>query len=109
MMLPCPFNFSLGNSDIVFAASFSPVLNNVASSQWHPNLITFDAGSVYLSTSYNAQKLFSRNRGDSRMRNCPGHMRGSSCYSQDQCQRCSIRPADQPSHDASGKHPGLLK
>ncbi|KAK0463671.1 arabinofuranosidase [Desarmillaria tabescens] len=55
---------------------------NVASSQWHPNLISFDAGSVYLSTSYYAQKvahnnpstlatsdfiilqLFSRNRGD---------------------------------------------
>ncbi|KAK0211159.1 arabinofuranosidase [Desarmillaria ectypa] len=52
------------NSDIVFAASYAPVLNNVASSQWHPDLISFDAGSVYLSTSYYAQKLFSRNRGD---------------------------------------------
>ncbi|PBK93044.1 alfa-L-arabinofuranosidase precursor [Armillaria gallica] len=52
------------NSDIVFAASFAPVLNDITSSQWHPNLISFDAGSVYLSTSYHAQKLFSRNRGD---------------------------------------------
>ncbi|KAK0475310.1 arabinofuranosidase [Armillaria luteobubalina] len=52
------------NSDIVFAASFAPVLNDITSSQWHPNLISFDAGSVYLSTSYYAQKLFSRNRGD---------------------------------------------
>ncbi|KAK0482509.1 arabinofuranosidase [Armillaria novae-zelandiae] len=52
------------NSDIVFAASFAPVLNDITSSQWHPNLISFDAGLVYLSTSYYAQKLFSRNRGD---------------------------------------------
>ncbi|KAK0196649.1 arabinofuranosidase [Armillaria mellea] len=42
------------NSDIVFAASFAPVLNDITSSQWV----------VYLSTSYYAQKLFSRNRGD---------------------------------------------
>lgn len=52
------------NSDIVFAASFAPVLNDITSSQWHPDLISFDAGSVYLSTSYYAQKLFSKNRGD---------------------------------------------
>ncbi|KAH8083329.1 glycoside hydrolase family 51 protein [Cristinia sonorae] len=45
------------NSDIVFAASYAPLLQT-------PDLISFDAGQVYKSTSFYAQKLFSVNRGD---------------------------------------------
>ncbi|PPQ68457.1 LOW QUALITY PROTEIN: hypothetical protein CVT26_006044 [Gymnopilus dilepis] len=45
------------NSDIVFAASYAPLLGT-------PNLLAFDAGAVYRSTSYYVQKLFSLNRGD---------------------------------------------
>ncbi|KAJ6578603.1 glycoside hydrolase family 51 protein [Mycena sp. CBHHK59/15] len=45
------------NSDIVFSASYAPLLNT-------PNLVSFDAGGVYRSTSFYAQKLFSLNRGD---------------------------------------------
>ncbi|KAG6810930.1 hypothetical protein H0H92_009737 [Tricholoma furcatifolium] len=52
------------NSDIVFAASYAPLLNQVDDSQWTPNLVSFDAGSVYPSTSYYVQKLFSLNRGN---------------------------------------------
>jgi len=52
------------NADIVFAASYAPVLNHVANSQWTPNLVSFDSGNVYPSTSYYVQKLFSLNRGD---------------------------------------------
>ncbi|KAJ7221862.1 alfa-L-arabinofuranosidase precursor [Mycena haematopus] len=52
------------NSDIVFSASYAPLLNHVANSQWTPNLVSFDAGGVYPSTSYYVQKLFSLNRGD---------------------------------------------
>jgi len=52
------------NSDIVFSASYAPLLNNVANSQWTPNLVSFDAGNVYKSTSYYVQQLFSLNRGD---------------------------------------------
>ncbi|KAF8880023.1 glycoside hydrolase family 51 protein [Infundibulicybe gibba] len=52
------------NSDIVFAASYAPLLNHVSSSQWTPNLVSFDAGAVYRSTSFYVQKLFSLNRGD---------------------------------------------
>ncbi|KAJ7098378.1 alfa-L-arabinofuranosidase precursor [Mycena epipterygia] len=52
------------NSDIVFSASYAPLLNHVANSQWTPNLISFDAGNVYPSTSFYVQKLFSLNRGD---------------------------------------------
>jgi len=52
------------NSDIVFAASYAPLLNNVANSQWTPNLISFDAGSVIQSTSFYVQQMFSLNRGD---------------------------------------------
>ncbi|KAJ7484526.1 glycoside hydrolase family 51 protein [Mycena latifolia] len=52
------------NADIVFSASYAPLLNHVANSQWTPNLVSFDAGNVYPSTSYYVQKLFSLNRGD---------------------------------------------
>ncbi|EIN08778.1 glycoside hydrolase family 51 protein [Punctularia strigosozonata HHB-11173 SS5] len=52
------------NSDIVFAASYAPLLQNVASTQWTPDLVSYDALNVYLSTSYYVQKLFSLNRGD---------------------------------------------
>ncbi|KAK7678667.1 hypothetical protein QCA50_018248 [Cerrena zonata] len=52
------------NADIVFAASYAPLLQHVNSTQWTPNLISFDSGTVYRSTSYYVQKLFSLNRGD---------------------------------------------
>jgi alpha-N-arabinofuranosidase len=52
------------NSDIVFAASYAPLLQNVNSTQWTPDLVSFDAGAVYKSTSFYVQKLFSLNRGD---------------------------------------------
>ncbi|KAJ4482286.1 glycoside hydrolase family 51 protein [Lentinula aciculospora] len=56
------------NSDIVFAASYAPLLNlwvqHVVNSQWTPNLVSFDSGNVYPSTSYYVQQLFSLNRGD---------------------------------------------
>ncbi|CCM00811.1 uncharacterized protein FIBRA_02853 [Fibroporia radiculosa] len=52
------------NSDIVFAASYAPLLQLVNSSQWTPDLVNFDAGTVYPSTSYYVQKLFSTNLGD---------------------------------------------
>ncbi|KAJ7098379.1 arabinofuranosidase [Mycena epipterygia] len=52
------------NADIVFAASYAPLLGHVNGSQWTPNLIGFDAGSIFKSTSFYVQKLFSVNRGD---------------------------------------------
>ncbi|KAF8962335.1 alfa-L-arabinofuranosidase precursor [Flammula alnicola] len=52
------------NSDIVFAASYAPLLGHVTNNQWTPNLLAFDAGNVYRSTSFYVQKLFSVNRGD---------------------------------------------
>ncbi|TCD68736.1 hypothetical protein EIP91_009882 [Steccherinum ochraceum] len=52
------------NSDIVFAASYAPLLQHINSTQWTPDLISFDAGQVYKSTSFYTQKLFSLNKGD---------------------------------------------
>ncbi|EIM81159.1 glycoside hydrolase [Stereum hirsutum FP-91666 SS1] len=52
------------NSDIVFAASYAPLLGHVNGSQWTPNLVNFDAGTIYPSTSYYVQRLFSLNTGD---------------------------------------------
>ncbi|KAL8277579.1 hypothetical protein RQP46_010011 [Phenoliferia psychrophenolica] len=48
----------------VFSAAYAPVLNNINDSQWTPNLISFDASGVILSTSYYVQQMFSVNRGD---------------------------------------------
>jgi len=52
------------NSDIVFAASYAPLLGHVTANQWTPNLLAFDAGNVYRSTSFYVQSLFGQNRGD---------------------------------------------
>ncbi|KAF7334218.1 putative alpha-L-arabinofuranosidase A [Mycena sanguinolenta] len=52
------------NADIVFSASYAPLLNHLNQTDWTPNLVSFDAGNVYPSTSYYVQKLFSLNRGD---------------------------------------------
>ncbi|KAF7291896.1 Alpha-L-AF-C domain-containing protein [Mycena indigotica] len=67
------------NADIVFSSSYAPLLGHVNNSQWTPNLVGFDAGKVYKSTSYHVQKvrtapspplltatpqLFANNRGD---------------------------------------------
>ncbi|KAF9465654.1 glycoside hydrolase family 51 protein [Collybia nuda] len=50
------------NSDIVFGASYSPLLN-VISGEKTPNLISFDVTTVYRSTSYYVQMMFANNRG----------------------------------------------
>ncbi|KAG9311650.1 glycoside hydrolase family 51 protein [Chiua virens] len=51
------------NTDIVFGASYAPLLMNVGNYQWTPNLVAFDASTVYPSTSYYVQQLFSTHRG----------------------------------------------
>ncbi|THU82579.1 hypothetical protein K435DRAFT_872151 [Dendrothele bispora CBS 962.96] len=47
------------NNDIVFAATYAPLLNHVSGTQWTPNLImiSFDAGQVIKSTSYYVQQV----------------------------------------------------
>lgn len=52
------------NSDQVVASCYAPILQNVKSTQWYPNMISFDAGSITLSTSYYVQKLFSSSQGN---------------------------------------------
>ncbi|KAF7318283.1 Alpha-L-AF-C domain-containing protein [Mycena chlorophos] len=52
------------NADIVFSASYAPLLGSVNDSQWTPNLVGFDASNVYKSTSYYVQNLFANNKGD---------------------------------------------
>jgi len=52
------------NSDIVFAASYAPLLSSVSSIQWTPDLINFSPNTLILSTSYYVQQLFSLYKGD---------------------------------------------
>ncbi|KAK0502281.1 glycoside hydrolase family 51 protein [Armillaria luteobubalina] len=55
------------NADIVFAASYAPLLQHSSQADWHPNLVVFDAGAVYPSVSYYVQQLFGVYRGDEYM------------------------------------------
>ncbi|TDL19641.1 glycoside hydrolase family 51 protein [Rickenella mellea] len=52
------------NADIVFAASYAPLLQHIDSVQWTPDLISFDAKNIYKSTSFYVQQMFSLNKGD---------------------------------------------
>ncbi|KZT41976.1 glycoside hydrolase [Sistotremastrum suecicum HHB10207 ss-3] len=51
------------NTDVVFAAAYAPTLEHLGANQWTPDLISFDAGTSFGSTSYYVQQLFSSNRG----------------------------------------------
>jgi len=52
------------NSDIIFATAYAPLLQNLNSYQWTPNLIAFDATQVIRSISYYVQQLFAKYTGD---------------------------------------------
>ncbi|HVU26515.1 MAG TPA: alpha-L-arabinofuranosidase C-terminal domain-containing protein [Verrucomicrobiae bacterium] len=54
------------NSDLIKMQCYAPLLVNVnpGARQWRPNLIGYDALSVYGSPSYYAVKMFSNNLGD---------------------------------------------
>jgi alpha-L-arabinofuranosidase len=52
------------NSDVVFMASYAPLLVNLNHRAWNPDLINFDSSKWYGLPSYYVQKLFAENRGD---------------------------------------------
>lgn len=52
------------NSEQVLGSCYAPILQNVESTQWYPDMISYDAGSIALSTSYYVQKMFSSTQGD---------------------------------------------
>ncbi|KAG9096782.1 hypothetical protein FRC06_008329 [Ceratobasidium sp. 370] len=59
------------NSDVVFASAYAPTLSNVASTQWTPNVASFDAGSMVKSASYYVQQMFGSNRGTEVVKTTP--------------------------------------
>ena len=52
------------NGDVVRFASYAPLLARRGHTQWHPDMIYFDATSVYPSVNYQVQRLFGNNAGD---------------------------------------------
>lgn len=52
------------NSDIIIGGCYAPILQNIADTQWTPNLILFNASSVVKSTSYLAQQMFGQHLGN---------------------------------------------
>ncbi|MFA5327120.1 MAG: alpha-L-arabinofuranosidase C-terminal domain-containing protein [Prolixibacteraceae bacterium] len=51
------------NADVVYMASYAPLLGNVNAWQWRPDLIWFDNLNTTTTPNYYVQKLFSTNRG----------------------------------------------
>jgi alpha-L-arabinofuranosidase len=52
------------NGDVVRFASYAPLLARRGHTQWHPDMIYFDATAVYPSINYQVQRLFGNNAGD---------------------------------------------
>ncbi len=52
------------NGDVVKLASYAPLFNRIGHSQWHPDMIWFDAEKVLLTPNYHVQRLFSEYAGD---------------------------------------------
>jgi alpha-L-arabinofuranosidase len=52
------------DSDIVSMASYAPLFVNDANHDWNPDLIVLNAGAVYGTPSYYAQKMFATHVGD---------------------------------------------
>lgn len=52
------------NADVVRMASYAPLLANIDSVQWRPDMIWFDNAASWGSTSYEVQRLFMNNVGD---------------------------------------------
>ncbi|KAF8671134.1 Alpha-L-arabinofuranosidase C-terminus [Rhizoctonia solani] len=59
------------NSDVVFASTYAPTLQNINGHQWTPDVITFDAGSMVKSASYYAQQMFGSNMGTHVLKTSP--------------------------------------
>ncbi|KAJ7464068.1 hypothetical protein FB451DRAFT_1492240 [Mycena latifolia] len=59
------------NSDIVFAASYAPLLNHVNSTQWTPNLTSFTPNTLIRSTSCYVQQMFGTYKGDTYLKSTP--------------------------------------
>ncbi len=61
------------NGDVVQFASYAPLLARRGHTQWHPDLIYFDATAVHPTLNYEVQKLFGNNSGDTLL---PAHLEG---------------------------------
>lgn len=51
------------NAGVVKLASYAPLMNRIGHSQWRPDLIWFDDAEVYVTPSYQVQRLFAANLG----------------------------------------------
>ncbi len=56
------------NADVVYMASYAPLLANTEAFQWSPNLIWFDNLKTFGTPSYYVQKMFSTNKGTELLR-----------------------------------------
>ncbi|MBQ8301204.1 MAG: hypothetical protein IJX57_04490, partial [Clostridia bacterium] len=52
------------NADVVYMASYAPLLARVNYTQWSPDMIWFDDASSYVSPVYHVQSMYANNNGD---------------------------------------------
>ena len=52
------------NGDVVLLSSYAPLLARRQHTQWHPDMIYFNATEVFPSLNYTVQRLFGENAGD---------------------------------------------
>lgn len=52
------------NAEVIKLASYAPLFNNINHSQWQPDMIWFDDKDVFITPSYQVQKMFANNLGD---------------------------------------------
>jgi alpha-N-arabinofuranosidase len=52
------------NGDVVVLSSYAPLLARRGHTQWHPDMIYFNATEVFPSINYHVQRLFGQNSGD---------------------------------------------
>jgi len=57
------------NGDVVQLASYAPLLAKAGHTQWNPDMIYFNNTSIYKTTNYYTQQLFSVNQGDTYFQN----------------------------------------
>lgn len=80
------------NADVVYMATYAPLLAHIKGWQWRPDLIWFDNLRVMRSASYYVQQLYSQNKGDNVL---PALMNGKPVTGQSQLYASSVMQDDE--------------
>jgi alpha-L-arabinofuranosidase len=80
------------NADVVYMATYAPLLAHIQGWQWRPDLVWFDNTRVMRTCSYYVQQLYSVNKGDYVL---PAKVDGKPLTGQQQLYASAVRQADE--------------